>query len=119
MSLSIILLVEDTFDDDEDDQNVATMRVMMMGIAVLQGRLLAAAGSENNSLHLLMSADHHFIINVSGLIIDTRLRNHRVARDPVLVRLEPKKCGSWFDQRSEKIDPNLSSFWQQKSEIHL
>ena len=38
---------------------------MMMGIAVLQGRLLAAAGSENNSLHLLMSADHHFIILMS------------------------------------------------------
>ena len=68
LSLSIILLVEDTFDhddddaDDEDDQNVGTMRMMMMGIAVLQGRLLAAAGSENNSLHLLMSADHRFII---------------------------------------------------------
>ena len=67
MSLSIILLVEDTFDDDDDDdaQNVGTMRMMMMGIAVLQGRLLAAAGSENNSLHLLMSADHHFIILMS------------------------------------------------------
>ena len=85
--------------------------MMTMGIAVLQGWRSPAAGSENNSLHLLMSADHHFIINVSRLIIDTR--------DSVLVRLEPKKCGSWYDQRSEKIDPNLSSFWQQKSEIHL
>ena len=91
--------------------NRSILRMMTMGIAVLQGWRSPAAGSENNSLHLLMSADHHFIINVSRLIIDTR--------DPVLVRLEPKKCGSWYDQRSEKIDPNLSSFWQQKSEIHL
>ena len=70
--------------------NRSILRMMTMGIAVLQGWRSPAAGSENNSLHLLMSADHHFIINVSGLIIDTR--------DPVLVRLEPKKCGSWYDQ---------------------
>ena len=99
--------------------NRSILRMMTMGIAVLQGWRSPAAGSENNSLHLLMSADHHFIINVSRLIIDTGLRTQRVARDPVLVRLEPKKCGSWYDQRSEKIDPNLSSVWQPKSEIHL
>ena len=99
--------------------NRSILRMMTMGIAVLQGWRSAAAGSENNSLHLLMSADHRFIINVSRLTIDSRLRTHRVARDRVLVRLEPKKCGSWYDQPSEKIDPNISSFWQQKSVIHL
>ena len=76
--------------DDNIGRNIA-MRMMMMGLAVLQGWCPAAAGSENNSLHLLMSADHRFIILPSCQdteMFTTGLGTSRGILNPVLMGLD-------------------------------
>ena len=62
--------------------NRSILRMMTMGIAVLQGWRSPAAGSENNSLHLLMSADHRFIILLVSGYRDVYHRIRNFKRDP-------------------------------------
>ena len=69
-------------------------RMMMMGIAVLQGRRPPAAGSENNSLHLAPDVSrssfyHHGVSILMFCVGSTQdTGTFRETLNPVLVGLE-------------------------------